>query len=711
MGADSLVLIAATNRIEAEFGVKLPIRSFFEELQTPEALAAHLAELAPREPEPVAAAPAPVAGPAAPAGFLEEVIRNQIELMNRQLDMLQGREPSRPPVYAAGNAKPATPTRRVVPVSDGLSERQRSHLDNLIQTYTSRTAASKASANGSRAVMADSRGTAGFRFSIKEMLYPIVARSSSGARFEDLDGNSYIDISMGFGVHLFGHEPEFLHTALRESLSRGLRLGPQSDRAGDVAALLTRLSGQDRVAFCNTGSEAVMVALRLARTVTGRGKVVIFRGAYHGHFDGILAEGTGAPLVPGVAPGAVAETLVLEYGEPDSLERLKPMLGEVAAVVVEPVQSRRPDLHPEAFLKELRELTRQAGTALVFDEMITGFRIAAGGAQAHFGVKADLVTYGKILGGGLPIGAIAGRADLMAAVDGGIWTYGDESFPGAETTLFAGTFNKNALTMAAAHAVLTEIERRGPDLYRDLNERTERLVARLEQVLDGTPIHIARFGSMFRFVFARNLDPFFYHLLLRGIYIWEGRTCFLSAAHTDADVDAVVDAVAGTVADLREGGFLDPAPATVVSTSDAFPLTKAQRQLAALAAADPAGAAAYAVPIAIDLNGPVDHDRLALAVARVAARHDSLRAALDPDAGTQRIVADAEVRLQVRDIAEDELDGAMVLAIAQPFDLARPPLLRAFLSPRSGATSPRSSRRAIRRAGISFGVMTWVMSE
>ena len=531
--------------------------------------------------------------------------------------------------------------------------------------------------------MADSRGTAGFRFSVKEMLYPIVARSASLRPFRR-HRRQYLHRRVdGLRRHLFGHEPEFLHAALRDSLSRGLRLGPQSDRAGEVAALLTRLSGQDRVAFCNTGSEAVMVALRLARTVTGRGKVVIFRGAYHGHFDGILAEGDGAPLVPGVAAGAVAETLVLEYGERDSLVRLKPMLGEVAAVLVEPVQSRRPDLQPGAFLKELREMTSEAGTALVFDEMITGFRIAAGGAQAHFGVKADLVTYGKILGGGLPIGAVAGRADLMAAVDGGVWSYGDDSFPGAETTLFAGTFNKNALTMAAADAILTEIERRGPALYDDLNERSGRLVERLERVLEGTPVHIARFGSMFRFVFARNLDPFFYHLLLRGIYIWEGRTCFLSAAHTDADIDAVVDAVAGTVADLRDGGFLDPAPATsgnqIAAEPDSFPLTKAQRQLAALAVADPAGGAAYAVPIAIDLNGPADPIRLAAAVATVAARHDSLRAALDPDAGTQRIVADAQVCLQVRDIAENGLETALAEAIALPFDLTCPPLLRASL--------------------------------
>ncbi|CAJ4575512.1 polyketide synthase peptide synthetase fusion protein [Burkholderia pseudomallei] len=778
MGADSLVLMAAARKIEAAFGVRIPMRAFFDELSTMEALATYLAAESPR---PAAASDRAPAAPSSP-GFVAQVVREQLALMRRQLDLLEGRraagEPEMPDDAAralraeiaraermgdrgedgrreeggseegrgewhgggkdghgggdgsgkggdgsdTGRAVPAVrATRRANTVRDALSPRRQAHLDKLIGDYTRRTAGSRALAARYRDVMADSRASAGFRPSIKEMLYPIVCRSAAGATFEDVDGNRYLDLSMGFGVHLFGHAPDFVTAALRESLSRGLRLGPQADRAGEAAAVIARLSGQDRVAFVNSGSEAVMVALRLARTVTGRERVVIFRGAYHGHFDGVLADAAdpadpaagGAPLVPGVARGAVADTLVFDYGDPASVDTLAAQLGHVAAVLVEPVQSRRPDLQPAAFLHRLRALTEQAGALLIFDELITGFRIAAGGAQAHFGVKADLVAYGKILGGGLPIGALAGRADVMAAVDGGAWRYGDDSAPTAETTLFAGTFNKNPLSIDACVAVLTEIERRGDALYAQLNERSARLHARLEQALAGTPIGIARFGSVFRFVFGRNLDLFFYHLLLRGIYVWEGRTCFLSAAHTDADCDRLVVAVADAVAALRDGGMLDEgegdhegggegeveeevegeggstadpaardyaAPhAAPHADTDTLPMIRAQRQLAALAEMDPAGAVAYALPLLLALDGPLDAARLRDAVERAAARHDGLWVAMDPLSGTLRMMPPGRLTLGVQALDAAALDAQVRRQMAAPFDLKAPPLLRATL--------------------------------
>ncbi len=392
--------------------------------------------------------------------------------------------------------------------------------------------------------------------------------SAAGSHFRDIDGNDYVDIAMGFGVHLFGHEPEFLRNAIAASLERGLRLGPQSDLAGEVAERLAALSGQDRVAFLNSGTEAVMTAIRLARTVTGRERIALFRGSYHGHSDGVLGDAAGnspwgVPIVPGVTRGAVADLLVLDYGSDAALDLIRRHGATLAAVLVEPVQSRHPELQPRAFLHELRAVTATAGCLLIFDEMITGFRIHPGGAQAHFGVKADLVTYGKILGGGLPIGVVAGRSRVMAAIDGGVWDYGDGSFPGAETTFFAGTFNKHPLTMAAALAVLQEIERQGPELQARLNQSTDALAGRLDAVFDAgaAPIRIERFGSLFRFGIQQNLDPFFYHLALRGLYVWEGRTCFLSAAHDEADLDRIVGAVAESVEAMREGGFLSDAPA------------------------------------------------------------------------------------------------------------------------------------------------------
>ena len=280
-----------------------------------------------------------------------------------------------------------------------------------------------------------------------------------------------------------------------------------------------------------------MAAMRLARTVTQRSRIAIFGGAYHGWSDSTLAkvgsgksEGRSVPLAPGISAKAVEDVVVLDWDSPTSIEYLKEHIHELAAVMVEPVQSRRPDIQPRAFLHQLRELTASAGTALIFDEMITGFRIHVGGAQAWFGVQADIATYGKVIGGGLPIGVIAGKAAFLDAFDGGLWKYGDESYPQAIKTIFAGAFFKHPLTMAAAQAVLHHL-RDNPSLLPDLNERTARLVATLNRTFAEAelPVEIVNFASLFRFMFAPELkfvDLFFYHMLERG-HLHLGRTQLL----------------------------------------------------------------------------------------------------------------------------------------------------------------------------------------
>jgi glutamate-1-semialdehyde aminotransferase len=235
--------------------------------------------------------------------------------------------------------------------------------------------------------------------------------------------------------------------------------------AGEVARRIHEMTGVDRVAFFNTGSEAVMSAIRLARTVTARPKIVMFAGSYHGHTDNLLATGHGSetlPMIPGTPESMVQETCVLPYGEDESLAFIDAHAHELAAVLVEPVQSRRPEFQPAEFLRRLRDVTERHGIALIFDEVILGFRIRAAGAQAWCGVKADLVTYGKTIGGGMPIGIVAGKSQYMNAIDGGLWRYGDDSVPPDENTFIAGTFNHHPLAMAAALAVLEEIERQGP---------------------------------------------------------------------------------------------------------------------------------------------------------------------------------------------------------------------------------------------------------
>ena len=248
--------------------------------------------------------------------------------------------------------------------------------------------------------------------------------------------------------------------------------------------------------------------------------------------------------------------ILLDYGSDAALDAIRGMASTLAAVMVEPVQSRNPSLQPVAFLKELRRITEEAGVALIFDEMITGFRVHPGGSQAMFGIRADLATYGKIIGGGLPLGVIAGTSRFMDAIDGGMWTYGDHSFPAADRTAFGGTFCQYPLAMAAALAalaVLEKIEQEGPALQAALNERTAQIADTLNAFFAEAeaPIKVTWFGSMFRFEFTENLDLFFYHMLEKGIYIWEWRTCFLSTAHTDEDIDRFIRAVKDSVADLR----------------------------------------------------------------------------------------------------------------------------------------------------------------
>ncbi|MFF1348673.1 MupA/Atu3671 family FMN-dependent luciferase-like monooxygenase, partial [Streptomyces sp. NPDC058322] len=474
------------------------------------------------------------------------------------------------PAVAGGAQQPQAHGPRVVIAPDAgmvhsASPRtQQEHLDDLVRRYTARTAASRQLAQRHRHRLADSRAVVGFRRSTKEMLYPVAARRAQGARIEDIDGNSYTDITMGFGVLLFGHEPGFVREAVREHLSRGIRLGPRSVETGAAAELLCELTGMERVAFANSGTEANAAAIRLARAATGRDRIVTFQGAYHGHADQVLGRqaGQGAqegtvPVSRGIPHSAVAELTVLEYGSEKALHAIERDAERIAVVIVEPVQSRHPSLQPAAFVRKLRELTARHGIVLMFDEMLTGFRPALRGAQELYGVTPDLATYGKLLGGGFPIGAIAGRSDIMDGVDGGHWSYGDDSGPTADTTFFGGTYLQHPVSMTAAHAVLTHLKEHSPHLQERLNARTTELATGLNDFFEAEefPLRMGWFGSQFRFEHRADMELLYYHLMLRGVHVWEWRNFFLSTAHTDGDIEHVADAVRGSLRDLREAGF------------------------------------------------------------------------------------------------------------------------------------------------------------
>lgn len=467
---------------------------------------------------------------------------------------------------------------RTVAVQDATIDpvAQSDALKRFVERYNARTPRSKQLAQASRRILADRRGIAGFLPRTKELVYPIAAERAEGSHIWDVDGNEYLDFTMGFGTLLFGHRAPFITAAIERQLARGIHVGPQSPIAGEIAARICALTGAERATFTVTGSEAVMMALRLARAATGRDKVACFSGSYHGIYDDTLVTSTGDPsgrsaaLVPGITKQTSERVMVLPYGEPQTLDVLRREASGLAAVLVEPIQSRHPALQPRRFLMELREITRSCGTVLIFDEVLTGFRVHPAGAKALLGVEPDLVTYGKVIGGGLPIGVVAGRTDLLDLVDGGFWRFGDDSKPSPFVTMTGGTYAKHPLTMAVARAVMSRLEAESPELQDRLTARTQRLCEGMNSVLREANVRIRaeHFGSLFTFVhwsrgrwvacFDRraDFDLFFYRLLEKGIYIWEQRVCFLSEAHDDEDAACLIDAVASSARELCTEGLL-----------------------------------------------------------------------------------------------------------------------------------------------------------
>jgi glutamate-1-semialdehyde 2,1-aminomutase len=476
---------------------------------------------------------------------------------------------------------------------------QQEYLKKFIQRYTQKTATSKTIAQQHRPIMADKTSIGlGFIPELKELCYPITIERSAGSRLWDIDGNEYIDILMGLGINLCGHNPPFVQNAIAQQLQQGMHIGVQNAIAGEVAQLICDLTGMERVTFSNTGTEAVMTAVRIARTATKRPKIAIFTNSYHGHFDAVLTRATMAeyakkaarrvvaskvksggwlgkllaaninpkavPAAPGIPNSAAADVLILEYGNTRSLDIIRKHRHELAAVLVEPVQSRFPELQPREFLQQLRQITQQLGIVLIFDEMVTGFRIHPGGAQAWFGIQADIVTYSKIIGGGLPLSVIAGKSSLMDYIDGGKWSFGDDSQPPVKTTFFAGTFCKHPLSLAAARAILHHLKNEGMVLYEQLNQRTSKLVNELniEMQNQGLAIEFTNFGSFFAISTSKSDIPLMfmnllsYHLLEKGIHLRQGdKGGFLSTAHTDDEIQSIKQAWVGSIEELRKGGF------------------------------------------------------------------------------------------------------------------------------------------------------------
>ena len=395
---------------------------------------------------------------------------------------------------------------------------------------------------------------------------PLFVSRASGATLRDVDGNSYIDYVMSWGPLIHGHAPRGLVRAISAAARHGTSFGAPTALEHELGALVrTLMPSMERVRFVSSGTEAAMSAIRVARAFTNRPRLVKFAGCYHGHADAFLVKaGSGAltlgiPTSPGVTPAVAADTLIAQYNDLSSVDALIREHGpSIAAIVVEPIAGNIGLVPPgDGFLRGLRDRATANGSVLIFDEVISGFRAAAGGAQAIFNVTPDLTCLGKIIGGGLPVGAYGGRAELMSLV------------APAGPVYQAGTLSGNPLAMTAG---LWALKRLTAKLYKELARRGTALAAGLAEAAreSGVPLHVNAFGSLVTPFFTdapvRDYESavradtaayatFFRAMLARGVYPPPSQfeAWFLSAAHTDRDVAKTIAAARGAMKEIRKG--------------------------------------------------------------------------------------------------------------------------------------------------------------
>jgi len=383
---------------------------------------------------------------------------------------------------------------------------------------------------------------------------PLFVARAEGARFWDEDGSTFIDYVGSWGPMILGHAHPAVVEAVREATTRGTSYGAPCAAEVELAERITRLvPSVEKVRFVSSGTEATMSALRVARGFTGRRKILKFDGCYHGHADSLLVSAgsgvatLGIPGSPGVPEGTVADTLVAPFNDVAAVEAVVAAHGkDLAAVIVEPVCGNMGTVAPKpGYLETLREITRRNGTVLIFDEVMTGFRVALGGAQQRYGIRPDMTCLGKIVGGGLPAAAYGGRADIMATVapEGPVYQ--------------AGTLSGNPLAMAAGIAILDLLAR--PGTYETLEARSARLEDGLRRAAReaGATVTINRVASMITVFFCagpvtdyatakasdtQRFARFFRAMLERGVYLPPAQfeAAFVSLAHGEAEIDATV---------------------------------------------------------------------------------------------------------------------------------------------------------------------------
>ncbi len=404
---------------------------------------------------------------------------------------------------------------------------------------------------------------------------PIYLSAAQGPFVWDADGNQYLDMVMGFGAHVLGHRPASVEAALARQVETGWHYGlTNTTQAAFAEELLGTVPHLDKVLFAGSGTEATMYAIRAARAFTGRDKIVVFDGNYHGSHDYALIKAdpmssrdAPRPIIAGHGvPEPIREQtmLIAPYLNKSAFDFIRAHGNEIAGVLVQPVQNNLPTFSGGWFLEGLREICDEIGALLVFDEVVTGFRLALGGAQERFGVQADLSTYGKSVGGGLPIGVLAGKGDVMqrfalSPSDGGVFS--------------SGTFNANPLSVTAGLAAMQQMKKEAATLYPYLEEQGNRLSAEVNSFCKQHEIvlQLMNAGSMICIHFQRgplassrdfqptkksSTDAFYYQLLARGVLVPGNRLVFLSSAHESGHVDTIIEAIKSSLLVLRQEGLI-----------------------------------------------------------------------------------------------------------------------------------------------------------
>jgi glutamate-1-semialdehyde 2,1-aminomutase len=394
--------------------------------------------------------------------------------------------------------------------------------------------------------------------------YPLFVSSAKGSRFRSADGDDYLDYCMGYGALLDGHASDDVTKSLKTAIDKGTIYGQPTEQEVELAELITdMIPSIEMVRLSNSGTEATMHAVRLARGFTGRTRILKFEGGFHGSHDSLLVKrGTpgspvGKPSSEGVPLISAKNTLIASYNDEITTEKILDDYGdELAAVIIEPVMGNMGPITPKpGFLETLRQSTREKDIVLIFDEVITGFRLAPGGAQEYYKVRPDITVLSKILGGGLPLSAFGGRQEIM------------EKVAPIGPVYQAGTFNGNPISVAAGLAMLESIKRRGNQLYTRLEKRGRKLRNEINEILESKniPAQVNGIASMFQVFFTKRpvtdyysakssdtgmYETYFRLLLASSVFVPPSQfeTCFLSTAHSEADIALTLHAISSALA-------------------------------------------------------------------------------------------------------------------------------------------------------------------